>query len=390
MDKSNLPQSLQKLFEKNFANEVIHVAVASDLTNQIVYGEEWLLATDKKLITFSIENGNTKILTLHRLEDIKKIESVNLSGSGVVEIQVNGRSQRLIYFTNARNSDFAWAVEDIKTLIDGKPIEQRRTDRKKNICENCGSPIPEDLNKCPRCTEKWKTLKRILAFTRPYKGQLLLIFLLLIAGTLFGLITPYMSKLFIDVILKPDAKTGLFEHAHWIPFAALALFVAYGGQNFFSSLHIRLTGIIGHRTVYDVRAAVYEKLQELSLAFFDRHQTGALMARVNQDTRELQHFLVDFIPITLESLFVLIGVGIFLVLLSWQLTLFVLIPIIVTMIFLKKIFFKIFLYFRRYYHRRSRLSALVNDSLSGMRVIKAFGQENEEIKKFILNFVNEK
>jgi ATP-binding cassette subfamily B protein len=382
MDKSNLPQSLQKLFEKNFANEVIHVAVVSDLTNQIVYGEEWLLATDKKLITFLIENGNARILTQHRLKDIKKIESVNFSGSGVVEIQVDGQSHRLIYFSNARNSDFAWAVEDIKTLIDGKPIEQRRTDRKKNICENCGSPIPEDLNKCPRCTEKWKTLKRILAFTRPYKGQLLLIFLLLIAGTLFGLITPYMSKLFIDVILKPDAKTGLFEHAHWIPFAALALFVAYGGQNFFSSLHIRLTGIIGHRTVYDVRAAVYEKLQELSLAFFDRHQTGALMARVNQDTRELQHFLVDFIPITLESLFVLIGVGIFLVLLSWQLTLFVLIPIIVTMIFLKKIFFKIFLYFRRYYHRRSRLSALVNDSLSGMRVIKAFGQEDEEIKKF--------
>ncbi len=106
------------------------------------------------------------------------------------------------------------------------------------------------------------------------------------------------------------------------------------------------------------------------------------MARVNQDTRELQHFLVDFIPLTLESLFVLIGVGIFLVLLSWQLTLFVLIPIIVTMVFLKKIFFKIFLYSRRYYHRRSKLSALVNDSLSGMRVIKAFGQEDVEIKKF--------
>ncbi len=89
----------------------------------------------------------------------------------------------------------------------------------------------------------------------------------------------------------------------------------------------------------------YEKLQELSLAFYDRFQTGALMARVNQDTRELMHFLVDFIPLTLESIFILIGGGVFLFVLSWQLTLFVFIPIVATAIFLKKVFFKIYLYY---------------------------------------------
>lgn len=382
MDRIILPEYLKKTFEDHFTGEKAYVAVASDLTSQITYGEEWLLATEKELLTYSIVNNKANLISSHNLSDIKAIENINLTGSGVVEINVDSKSQRLIYYSNAKSSDFAEAVEDIKALIDGKPLERRDKEWKRKICEICQSPIPEDLNKCPRCTDKTKTFRRILSFSRPYAKLLSLIFLTLVAETCLGLITPYMSKLFIDVILKPEAKTGLYINARWIPFAALALLTAYIGQNIFSSLHLRLAGVVGHKTVYDVRAAIYEKLQQLSLAYFDKHQTGAIMARVNQDTRELQYLLVDFIPLSLESLFVLIGVGVFLTILSWQLTLFVLLPIVATVIFFKKIFAKVRLAYRRYYHRRSRLNALVNDSLSGIRVIKAFGQEGEELNKF--------
>jgi len=382
MDTQSLPESLLKLLRETYTDERIHIAVNSDLTSQIVFGEQWLIATDKNLATYAIENGTARLLARYNHADIKNIELVNLTGSGVVEIDVNGQSFRLIYFSNAKNSEFARAVEDLKALLDGQPIEAKKLDREKKICEMCGFPIAEDLNKCPRCTDKGRTFKRIFTFSRPYINLLLLIFVTLVAGTCVGLITPYMSKLFIDVILQPDANTGQFVNAHWIPLAALALLAAYAGQNFFSSLHLRLAGTVGHKTVYDVRATIYQKLQELSLSYFDKHQTGAIMARVNQDTRELQYLLVDFIPLSLESFLTLIGVGIFLMILSWQLTLFVLLPIIATVIFFKKIFLKIILAYRRYYHRRSRLSALVNDSLSGMRVIKAFGQEKEELKKF--------
>jgi ATP-binding cassette subfamily B protein len=78
----------------------------------------------------------------------------------------------------------------------------------------------------------------------------------------------------------------------------------------------------------------------------------------------------------------LLGVGVFLFILSWELTLFVLIPVAATVVFLKKIFPRVWIYWHRYFHRRGRLSALVNDSLSGIRVIKAFGQEEVEVDKF--------
>ncbi|MDZ7263623.1 MAG: ABC transporter ATP-binding protein/permease [candidate division KSB1 bacterium] len=383
MDQTNLPESLSQSIKSLFADETIQIAVASDVTRQLRYGEEWLIATDQHVAVFAASNGTFDNLSVYALRDIDKIETISLTGSGVVEISVASQVHRAIYYSNALNLEFARAAEQINALLNGKPIETvRMAEQERKRCERCGLPIPTDMKKCPRCTERWKTLKRILAFVQPYRLQLLLIFLLLITGTGFGLITPYLSKLFIDVILKPNPQSGLFEHAHWIPLAALAMLVAYAAQSGFNSLHLRLTGVVGNKTVYNVRTAIYEKLQQLSLAFFDKYQTGALMARVNQDTRELQHFLVDFIPLTLESLLILIGVGVLLFVLSWQLTLFVLIPIVVTILFLKKIYFKIYAYFRRFYHRRSRLSAFINDSLSGIRVIKAFGQEDEEIKKF--------
>jgi len=383
MDNFTLPDSIAAQLFQTLPHETIILSAVSDITSRLLFGEEWLVVTDKSILVLSVNDGTAAIRSRHNLSDITAVEMINLTGSGFIEIKKEKSLHRLISFSNARNSDFAWAVDKIKAMLNNHLREEIvRPDGTKKKCPTCNMPIPEDLNKCPRCTNKSKTFRRILAFTKPHLRMLFMIFLTLISGTSFGLITPYVSKLFIDVILKPDATTGIYEFAGWIPFAAAALFIAYAVQNFFSSLHMRFAAYMGHRTVYDVRATIYSKLQELSLSYFDKHQSGAIMARVNQDTRELQYLLVDFIPLTLESLFILIGVGVFLSILSWQLTLFVIIPIIATVLFLNKVFPKIRVYFRRYYHRRSRLSAMVNDSLAGMRVIKSFGQENEEVKKF--------
>ncbi|MBN2090623.1 ABC transporter ATP-binding protein [candidate division KSB1 bacterium] len=382
MDINKLPDPIQKIFSEQFQEEPLRIAVAADLNRQVKFGEEWLIATNNRLVLFSLENSTAAILAEFQLQELKKIATVNLMGSGFVEIEVNGTAQRLINYTNAKNADFARAVEVLSALIEQKEIPVEREEHKKRICESCGFPIPKDLNKCPRCTEKWKTLRKILAFARPYRWHLFFMFLLLVAGTGFGLISPYISKLLIDIILLPDPATGVFHFAHWLPLAALALLVSYAGQNILSSFQMRLSGIVGHRTVADLRAAIYYKLQEQALAFFDKYHTGGLMARVNQDTYELHVLLVHFIPATIESVLTLIGIGIFLFMLNWKLTLVVLIPIIATAIFWKKIISRIIIFYRRYYHRRSRLSAQVNDSLSGMRVIKAFGQEDEELHKF--------
>jgi ATP-binding cassette subfamily B protein len=337
-----------KLTELGVADDV-KIALAADLTRDNVYGQEWLAATTEKLFVLSVRNGTAELLALYLLADIKKIRAVGLVGSGMVQIESNGQTHRLVSYSNARSAEFNWAVEDIDDLIKKNVPDQEHKDRTRHMCAICGLPLPAELNKCPRCAEKGKTFRRILLFSRPYSRQIFLLFLTILAGTGIGLVIPYMSKLFIDTILKPDTVSGIFAHAGWLLPAALVLLAAHIGQLVFSSLQERLAGVMGYHTVFDVRAAVYKKLQELSLSYFDRHQTGAILARVNQDTAELQRFMVDFIPLLAESLLTLVGVGVFLFILSWKLTIFVLIPISGIIFYIRRIMPRIRVTFSRFF-----------------------------------------
>ena len=382
MEYETLPESLNTALREHCSTEDILVAASTDITGaHMTFGEEWIIATNKELFTYAMQGDGPSLLSRHALADIRKIEVVSLVGTGVVEVEIAEKRHRLVTYSHARNADISGAVEHIRALIEKKPYDPNTENDPKPLCEKCGRPIAEGLNKCPRCTMKGKTLLRILVFVRPYGALMSFLLAAMVGGTCFGLATPYLSKLFIDFILKPDAAGG-FPHARWLPLATLALLIAHVGQLFLGAIHSRLAGTLGFRTVHDVRAALYRKLQDLSLSYFDKHQTGAIMARVNQDTGDLQRFLVDFIPLTVESLLTLLGVGVFLFVFSWKLTMLILLPIFASVLFLRYIFSRIHIFFRRYFHRRSRLSALVGDALSGMRVIKAFGQENDEIDKF--------
>ncbi|OGF47415.1 MAG: hypothetical protein A2452_02720 [Candidatus Firestonebacteria bacterium RIFOXYC2_FULL_39_67] len=380
MEKEKLPSYLREIVKSNLREEKLLIVLSSDIKADGSFGEEWLIVTNKKLFVYS--DKGEKLQTL-KLSELKEVEVVDLIGSSALEVNTGKHIYRIILYSNARNSEFYQVAEDINNIIKGKEIATKGRVKQKVICEICNHPIPEEFGKCPKCTDKSKTLLRIMSFAKPYSMTILLIVLAMVIGSFFGLIPPYLSKLFIDYILKPDPVTKTFTNSGWLIWATIGLFLSYAAQQLFSGFFLeRLSGSLGFKTVYDVRAAVYEKLQELSMSYFDKNQTGAILARVNQDTGELQRLLVDFVPVTLEGIIMFFGVGAFLVFLSWELTLYILIPIIPTVIFLKWIFPKVRTYFHKFYHKRSMLSVLVNDSVSGIRVIKAFGQEKVEIDKF--------
>ena len=382
MDDEKISGLVMELFRCEHPNEDVKLFLSSDLTMHQHYGSDCLIVTDKNVLVYVL--SGKKVVVHHSIPlDSLKLAKIT-PHVGIISLFVEpkeGPPLKLISFSQIRSQLFSLAAEDINHLINNESLSDRSA-LKVNDCLFCGKPIPAELNKCPRCTDRKGTLLRISQFALVYKGSLILILLTMLLGTAFGLLTPYMSKLFIDVILKPDPVTGIFPKAAWLVPASLVLFAAYFLQMFLGGIQERLSGILGYNTVADVRGRVYEKLQELSLAFFDRHQTGALLARVNQDTQELQRLLVDFIPVTIESIFMFFGIGVFLFILSWKLTLFVLIPVVGIVVFIRTAFPSFWIYFHRYFHRRSKLSAVVSDSLSGIRVVKAFGQERLETDKF--------
>ncbi|HOK03639.1 MAG TPA: ABC transporter ATP-binding protein [Victivallales bacterium] len=380
--EKKIPEFLLEAFKKYHPKEKILFYAESDISNHRKFGNEWLVVSDNHITVF--QKDSSSIFPSHdiKITSIKKAKISPQVGSMSIIIEPkHGSNFKLISFSQSLNQLFALAVDNINALVENLPLVVTGGILP-SLCPSCNNPIPPELNKCPRCTDRKNTLLRISQFTRPYRMTLVLILLVMILSTAFGLLTPYMSKVFIDVIFKKDPVTGNFTNSLWLGPAALTLLFAYAMQMFLSGIQERLSGSLGFRTVADVRQKLYDKLQELSLAFFDKHQTGALLSRVNQDTQEMQRLLVDFIPVSIESLFMFIGIGIFLFILSWELTIFILIPIVCIVFFVKTIIPKMWIFFHRFFHRRSKLSAVVADSISGIRVVKAFGQESYETKKF--------
>jgi ATP-binding cassette, subfamily B, bacterial len=358
---------------------------AADLTSAGRFGEEWLAINGSRVLVFTVDDKTVTFVRRLEISALRSVETVMLTGRGVLQAETTAGPVTLVSFTNAKIERFSNAAGILRQMIDGKKLQDSDTREEKpspKVCDICKEQIPEGRDTCPRCSHKGRTLLRILDFTKPYSGFLFLIFLFMVFSTGCGLVTPYLSKLFIDYIFKPDSATGVFIYASWLLPAIILLFCAYGAQVFLGGVQERFSGKLGYKTAYDVRNAVFARLQELSLSYFDKHTTGGLLSRVNQDTSDLQYFIVDFFPVTLESMLLLAGVGIFLFVLSWQLTLFIMLPVFITVYFGRRIFNQVGVYFHRYFHRRSRLSDFVNDSLSGIRVIKAFGREKQEVRKF--------
>lgn len=383
MEKERLPQTIADAVKGLHPTEKILISVSTDITGTGTYGEEWMIVTDKHLLTFDAHASEPSHDLL--LTSITSIAAENRTGTGIVAAEVGDDKHRIIAFTEARSADFHAVVDGVCELMKGETLSSKHTSSTRKACAKCHRPVPQEMTVCPYCTEKRQVLLRVLRFSIPYRRQLLAIFLITTLMTMCALATPYMSKLFIDYVFKFDPLTGGFMYPEWHLICVGVLFVTYILQSIFAGIHERISGIVGFKTTYDVRAALYRKIQEVSLAFFDKRHTGSIMARINQDTAELQRMLVDFLPMALECLLTLVGVGALLFWLSWRLTLFVILPILGTALFLRFIFPIVRAYFHRYFHRRSRLSAFVSDSVSGIRVVKAFGQEELELNKFDLS-----
>jgi ATP-binding cassette subfamily B protein len=376
-----IPEPILREIEQAAPGQSVRLGEQSDLSADGRFGEQWVVVTDRQVLVVAREDGAYRVTRAIELAGVDTFETVELSGVGVLEAVAGGKRMCMVSYSDARGpafEKFKWALNRLQ----GRTACDEPEPRKQTVCPTCSKPIPAGLTRCPRCTPRSRTLVKILKLAWPHRTLLAVVLLLTALGTLCGLAIPYASKIFIDFVFKPDPDTGGFPYRHWHLPAVAVMFLAFAAQNLLSGLQERAAGLVGFRSLYDLRAVLYERIQGLSLSFFDRHHTGAIMARVNQDTAELQRLMVDFAPMSLDCLLMVLGVGIGLVLLSWRLTIFVVFPIVMVILLLRIFIPRVHSMFNRYYRHRASLSALVNDSLSGVRVVKAFGQESVELQRF--------
>lgn len=218
-------------------------------------------------------------------------------------------------------------------------------------------------------------LKRLFILLVPYWRQLLISAVLLIFRAGLELAPPLFQKAVIDEIISTGNLTrlGLFLMGLVGVYALTQLINI--GDNF-------IRHSLGEKFILDLRVRLYAYLQRLSLSFFERTSTGELMSRITNDLAALEHFITHGSALTVVDLMRLAGGLAILLVLDVRLALLVMIPIPILAVSFRYYNIRIRPVYRKVRLRLGDLNARLQDSLSGMRVIQAFGREEEERERF--------
>jgi len=219
------------------------------------------------------------------------------------------------------------------------------------------------------------TFKRILLLVKPHM-RWLIGFLVAIAFTAcLDAFFTYINKNMIDQGIAQKSIPVLLRYASY--YGCLQLIQA--ASVFF---FIYLVGILGERIQYDIRRAIFNHLQDLSLSYYSQNAVGRLMARVTSDSGRISNLMTwGMLDVTWAIVSVIISV-VFMTILNWKLALIVfsIIPIllIIAINFRKKILVE----FRKSRRANSKITGEYNQNIQGVRVVKALGREDENLKEF--------
>lgn len=270
--------------------------------------------------------------------------------------------------------DFAQRVNALVRGTEAE-IKERRQDR----CSKCNRLYPDPKRPvCPRCLDRRSLFKRVLSLTPPYAKLISVMIMLMLASSSVGLLSPYLGgRVFFDETLRPDGK-----YAGKLGYIVLAMFATQLITLLINIFQGRVNSKVAAQIAYDLKTRVFGAMQNLSLRFYNQQQTGSLMTRVNNDADHLQYFFHDGLPFFIVNSLRLVGIIAILLAMDWQLALPVLIPVPLIVVITAKVRPMLWRLYTKRWRTGSRLNAVVNDSLSGMRVIKAFGREDAEISRF--------
>jgi ABC-type multidrug transport system fused ATPase/permease subunit len=215
----------------------------------------------------------------------------------------------------------------------------------------------------------------MLAFLRPYRRQMLLAVLLMLAASALTLLTPYLVKVAIDENIRLADAAGLSRTAGAIILAFAALYLATAGQRY-------ILGWVGQRVLTNMRAALFRHLQALDLGYHDSHIVGVTVSRVINDVAVINDLLSQGLITLLGDLLVLAGIIVVMLSMSPRLALytFAVLPImgLVTYLFSRRATVA----FRA---TRSTVAAVIGrlaEDIAGMRVIQAFAREERSQERF--------
>ncbi len=304
-------------------------------------------------------------------------------GSGALLAETRRGPVTLLRGSAALAADLGLAARALASLAKGEPLEIDPRDLPRH-CPRCGRRLPANTRVCSSCVNRGAVLRRILRYAHPYRFQLGMAMAVTVIGSFVSVLPPKLSGWITDGLVYGDWPLhGRLGHglAGLASLVTLLLAVSLLGI-LLQVWRGRVANRVGSQVMGDLRTTLWRGVQNLSLSYFDKAQLGEIMNRVSVDTARMQEFLTDGAPYFISEMLQLAFAVVLMFSMSWRLALVAILPgplMIGTSYVCWPLIRR---YDRRLWGMMARLNVVVNDALSGIRVVKAFGQEPREIDRF--------
>ena len=375
-----IPSRFEALLKNEINEEDVLFAVVGDLNLKGLYAESVMFFTKDRLIAFD-ECFTDGAYTLG-YDDIETAQVKRLYGNAVFRVTLKTGTKRILLrfsYASAEVADaaavFVNAVKDGADYEDEAETVKSVYHKQRCFCPKCGRKLPNPEAECINCSGKGKLISKFSKYVIPEKKSLFICMILSVLATALSLAPPYITKIMVDDVIPARNSSMLVT----VLVALLGIYILQYVMNGFRSYWLRLAG---DRITLNLKKDIYEKAQYLPLSFYDKISTGSVINRVNSDAAVIQTFIMKITQEAVVQAFTLVGLVIIMFGMSPKLALFSLIPVPIVVV-AGRLFGKIIgPKYMRLWRRSASISTVLANSIPGVRVIKAFTNEAQTIKKF--------
>ena len=248
-------------------------------------------------------------------------------------------------------------------------------------CPKCGKVYEDQRRKiCADCRKRDATLKRLFKMIGGYKKELTVIISCMALSVLISLFSPLLSgTVLYDRVISESGDW----HSLPMLFAVLtAIFVFALLSLGISILQARTNARLHHHITIDLRTTMFNKIMDLSLSYFNKHPVGYHMNAIVYDAGIILDFFQTSLPTFIINVATFVFLAVITFCLNWKMSLMIFLPVPIIFFIFKNGLPKLRRAGGNMYRTSWRMSSALNDSLTGIRVVKAFAKETEESHRF--------
>jgi ATP-binding cassette subfamily B protein len=380
---TRLPPELRREIEHAWSGAPVQLYALADLDQGLRLAETWLALGPRHIAVAKRDAEGWEIRSVERARIEAVREAPGLSANTLTILGAPGEpALALLRYTHRQRRAFENVRFVLEENLAGQVRELPPVDADQLYAESIARPIRDA--QALVAGRQTAVLRRLLSYLAPYRRPLTIGMAAATLITLVSLVPPYVAGYLIDRVVRP-AQAGTLALARawsiaWIAVAAMA--TVYLVKQIAAHVRLRLMAILGEWVARDLRDELYEHIQRLSLSFFSRKRTGSLITRVSADTDRLWEFLAFGVVDVSLSLVMLLGLGTVLLTLDWRLGLVMTVPVPLLCWVIYRHGESISQLFIRAWRKWSRVTDVLSDTIPGIRVVKAFNQEDREIERF--------